>query len=546
MEHLRKSYVLISIIFIVKFFICNLQATSLSDTEDLEFNTVSGSKSSRHNFIDHVRRAIHSKSNSSSKLYIQATAIHVDKAEFPLTKLSFKLTLKLALEAIERKLASRRVSISLNVRSAGTCSHQYAAALAAEEYYTRRSRLFILSGCDDAIKSVSRLASSWRVPLMTAAGFRAELDDKTAHNTLTRVAFSLRTAVEFLVRILRSFKWRRVNLIVDESDSNSFALKESIEANVNNFKSEEFSVTLNVLSFDMLTLLSQSGENERKLNSSGKIDDKGDQWPNEATERAIRDILRQSSMFSKVNIVLIPQIYLRRFMLSVDDQKMANGHYTFINIPLLSLYDNEQTESLLSSDQTKQSYSSSLGDNVFIWRSPTSARNTQAKRAFESLMSIYVKTPTGKQYTYFAKNLSDLANSDFIRNPASKATGNSKRTQIAVNPYLASFYDCLQIYGNALNNSLSSIEMAQDQNSKTILRENLHANLSNFMRNVRYENMLTGTIYLDEKGDRATDYTLDDMNQMTGKFWPVILFKGETRDIERLARIQWSSDDKGK
>lgn len=489
-----------------------------------------------------------SSSSSLPDLFIQATAIHVDQAEFPLSKLLFKLTLKLALDTLEKNLVSRKVRISLNMRSAASCTNQYAAALAAEEYYTRRSRLFIISGCDDAIKGVSRLASSWQVPLMTAAGFRAEFNDKKTHKTLTRVAFSLRAAVEFLVKIMKSFSWQRVNLIVDESDPGSLALQEGIDSNIVKYKSDDFKVVLNTLPLDLASLI---GTNESKKLTTAA--DNPDSWPNEATKGAIRLILKQSALFSKVTILLIPQLYLRRFMLSVYDQNMANGRYSFINIPLLLQNNNDDINgeySMGSQDQSRQGFTASTGEEVLVWRHPLSTRNLQARRAFESLMSIYVKTPTGKQYAYFAKNISEMANSNFTKSTLHldkssmvKAKPKEfKRIQINVNPYSASFYDCIQIYGRILNQSLAEIENQKDPTIRRLMSKSLHANLSNHMRNRRYENMLTGTVYINENGDRETDYTLDDMNQMTGKYWPVIAFSGETKKMERKAEISWSSD----
>lgn len=505
----------------------------------------------------------------NSTQYIQATAIYVDKAEFPLSKLAFKLTLKLAIEALDKNLASKRVKVSLNVRNAASCSNQYAAALAAEEYYTRRSRLFILSGCDDAIKSVSRLASIWQIPLMTGAGFMAELNDKSTHKTLIRVAFSLKAAVEFLVKIMKTYQWQRVNLIVDESDQNSFALKQSIESNIADYDTDDFRVALNVLPFDLASLLGQSvavkssspDDMTTKINSTLDRYENvsvSDSWPNEFANKTIRDILRQSSLYSRVNVLLIPQEYIRTFMLSVFDQNMANGRYTFISIPLLLFANDDSLDSQVGSsgDQSKsQSFATSSAEDVLIWRSSTSSRNSQARKAFESLMSIYVKTPTSRLYTYYLKNLSDLANSNlnkYINYSSSSSKGSmtrakeSKRIQINVNPYTGSLYDCLQIYGKALNQSLSNIEKEHDSGLVRKLRENIHANLSNYMRNNRYENMLTGNFLINQNGDRETDYTLNDMNQATGKFRPVILFKGETKDIERLAPISWSSDSNGK
>lgn len=577
--------------------------------------------------------------NKAKIFHVQVTAIHVDKAEFPLSKLLFKLTLKLALSSAEKRLESRRIKLSLNVRSANTCSSQFAGAVAAEEYYIRKARLFIVSGCDDAIRGVSRLASAWRVPVMTAAGFGVDLNDKSIHSTLVRVAFSLKNAVRFLIKILKSFSWHRVNLIVDESDANSFALKDSIEKHL--LDSKEFQMNLNTIGLDLQSLMTSKNNNDSttlfmngqtsynnnnmsssSLNTNSTLFNKKslppildwstkttttitfsgeDKWPNEAIEQAIRDALKQSSLFSRVNILLIPQNYLRKFMLTVYDQNMANGLYTFINMPLLLITSSsdsttspieqlpsdahnynttkgQPTTSLVvgSSRQQQQSYAAQTGENIFLWRTIKSNRNAQAKQAFESLMSIYLKTPTTKAYVYFTAKLLNLANTDFATTTTTTTqapnmlinmttTGNSSssylirselpttgnKIQLNINPYAASFYDCIQIYASVLNESFDMIEK-QLQTSTSIgekrnkLLSTLHSRVASLVRKRRFDNMVTGTININENGDRETDYTLDDMNPMTGKFSPVILYKGDSKEIERISRIHWSSDETGK
>lgn len=515
-----------------------------------------------------------SSSSSSSMLHIQVTAIHIDKSEFPLSKLLFKLTLKLALDSAKERLESRRIKLLLSVRSANTCSRQYAGAVAAEEYYLKKTRLFILSGCDDAIRGVSRLASAWRVPVMTAAGFGADLNDKTIYKSLIRVAFSLRTAVEFLVKILKSFQWNRVNLIVDESDTNSLALKEGIDKNFAHFNAKnESQFILNTISLDLKKTLAQhskihpnynANQSKVKINYSNQLNP-DDKWTNNLTETYVRDALKQSSLFSRVNILLIPQHYLRKFMLSVYDQGMANGLYTFINIPLLPItnLEDQLDNSFVASgsNYSKQSYTASAGEDVFIWRSSLSSRNSQAKQAFESLMSIYLRAPTTRAYIYFANKLSNLANTAYAtttttikpsvegkqgKQVSSIQPSSLSRIQLSINPYSASFYDCIQIYTIVLDEVLQGMQKEMDKVMSKRLESKLHLNIINSIRNRRYDNLITGSINLNTNGDRETDYTLDDLNQMTGKFSPVILYKGVTKEIERISRIHWSSDESGK
>lgn len=532
-------------------------------------------------------------------LRVHLTAIHVNRAEFPLSKLLFKLTLRLALKSVSKQLEqTHQVRLVLSVRSANTCSHQFAGAIAAEEYYLKRARLFIVSGCDDAIRAVSRLASSWKIPVMTAAGFGADLSNKRVHRTLIRVAFSLRTAVEFLFKIMKSFQWRRVNLIVDESDPNSLALRGSIEKHMGDYrqllsmapqsattnpnesaasdnqtnssngssigdKQKQSHISFQTIPLDFLALL-QARDNQT-TNATMDMAYDVDRWPSKWMSRVISDSLRQCSVYSRVSVLLLPQQYLRKFMLSVYDQKMANGFYTFINLPLIlaeQQQDDDQTNILAeSSSTTKQTSlpSSSISDNVFLWRAARSMRNSQAKQAFESLMSIYLRSPSTRAYVYFANKVSNLANNEYssrlkvdtIQKPESnskKIDRPSRTQQSNITPYLASFYDSLTIYSSALNESLTLLKshlnnsLTQSSSDLSSQEIEIHARTSELIKSRRYENMITGQIIINSNGDRETDYTLDDMNQMTGKFVPVVLYRGETRSIERLGRIHWSSN----
>lgn len=474
-----------------------------------------------------------SSASSLSIIYVQMTAIHIDKSEFPLSKLLFKLTLKLALDSVEKRLEAKRIKLLLSIRSANTCSRQYAGAVAAEEYYLKKARLFIVSGCDDAIRGVSRLASGWQVPVMTAAGFGADLNDKSIYKSLVRVAFSLKAAVEFLVKILKSFQWKRVNLIVDDSDTNSLALKESIEKHFAFFKEQNDSqFSLNTISLDLHTLTQQQQHYQTYSNSSvfglkvnhdhHQTSSSQDRWPNNVTETAIREALRQSSLFSRVNILLIPQHYLRKFMLSVYDQGMANGLYTFINIPLLLMITNSEDQldssgATSNADYSKQSYTASTGENVFIWRSLQSTRNSHAKQAFESLMSIYLRTPTTKAYIYFLDKLFSLANTDYATTTTqasvidrgsakqglltNQSAASSGKIQLSINPYSAAFYDCLQIYARVLEEAVGLILGEANKVTRKRLASQLHSTISSSMRARRWSGFTGACTYfmIDKK-----------------------------------------------
>jgi hypothetical protein len=612
-------------------------------------------------------------------LRILVTAIHVDKAEFPLGRLLFRLTLELALSEANKYLEKHmkqagnklsghfdKLELALNVRSANTCSRQFAAALAAEEYYRKRARSFIVSGCDDAIRDVSRLASQWRVPIMTAAGFGADLGDKSVHKSLVRVAFSLQAAVEFLFKIMKMFHWSRANLVVDESDPNSLALKESVANHLAGHHraggsrpadlaaaAANFSVHLNTIVLDLKALSAARAATSKNaavaaaLGEDAQTMDVGqqqhqqhqsdDKWPNEITEQAIDDTLWRCSRFSRVTILLISQRHLRKFMLSAYDQNMANGHYTFINMPLLPIDDRLSEDELpamantggggggASGDASSEhkhplppvshagytagggrsaaaaaasaGLGAATGENEFVWRSlQPRARNAHAKHAFESLMSIYLRTPTTKAYVYFVSNLNNLANANQSPGVAPSSGSNSsgagsamvaplagqnsswsalrdtgpaqsagkagtgaaatpnarQRIKLNTSPYSASFYDSLLIYARTLHESLvletGNGSSASAASKAAIGRPSLaraNAMVSKLIRNRRFDNMATGSVFINANGDRETDFTLDDMNEMTGKFAPVILFRGETREIERVGRIHWSSDSSG-
>lgn len=540
-------------------------------------------------------------------LKLRVSAIYVAESEFPLSRQLFNLTIIYAVSEMNKRLERHGVELVPSVKYAGTCARQYAAAISAEEYHLYKARLFIVSGCDEAIRQVSRMAAVWSTPVLTPAGFSADLDNKRVYKTLIRVSFSVQGIVDFLIKIFKSFKWRNINLIVDESHPNSVILRSSIvkhfkryspdyldtslgadsehqQSTNNSTKSNDhfvdsdgtnFYISLNELKLDLTSLLSQqssftsnqsishsafigkptdSGRDDVKVKTNTeKRQHEADIWPNEASDYAVRDSLHQSALWSHVNILLVPQEYLRRFMLTAYDMDMANGQYSFISLPLVQVSnsnENQQQDNNKSEQKARTQVASN--DDEFLWRAAGSPRNSHARQAFESVMAIYLRAPTTKMYVNFVGKIIELA-------AARQQYGVSKTTTSAsldINSYLASFYDCIDIFSTALDESLTELRqfkqfkqpalLSQSKENKTSKAITASAKLGNAicykLRKRKFDNLLTGSsVSFDENGDRETDYTLDDMSSMTGKLRPVISYKGETGAIERLARIQWAS-----
>lgn len=113
-----------------------------------------------------------------------------EQRELPIYYEVMKPSLELAIDNVRQKYPHLKFQLTA-LRDNNTCEENVLGALAAEEFYLRKVSVLIGPICSRAVDPVGRLASFWKVPLITAGGVGVEFSNKDLFKTLTRISFSL-------------------------------------------------------------------------------------------------------------------------------------------------------------------------------------------------------------------------------------------------------------------------------------------------------------------------------------------------------------------
>ncbi|XP_076365945.1 guanylate cyclase 2G-like [Tachypleus tridentatus] len=112
------------------------------------------------------------------------------------------------------------------------CISHTAGALAAEEYYKQGVSVFVGPGCSFALDSVARMATYWNIPVCTAAGFDAALNDENIFKTFMRIMANTQAVSRMIIRVLQSFRWRHAEVFYDKSMSIGLVTARAIQADL--------------------------------------------------------------------------------------------------------------------------------------------------------------------------------------------------------------------------------------------------------------------------------------------------------------------------
>ncbi|XP_061190772.1 atrial natriuretic peptide receptor 3-like [Saccostrea echinata] len=190
---------------------------------------------------------------------------------------------------------------------------------------------------------------------------------------------------------------------------------------------------------------------------------------------------------------------VRDIMIKAEELNFDNGEYVFLNIDLFS----------------------SKGESEKPWYrgKDTTERNRKAKRAYEALMTITVRKPTSFAYRRF---------SDLVKSRAGYRSFGDEE----VNSFVGAFHDSVILYALALNETLAS--NGSISNGTEIIQR---------MSNRTFQG-ITGTVSIDINGDRTSDFSLLDMNPMSGNFEVVANFFGNVKKYMPIPskKIHWAGN----
>ncbi|KAK8406870.1 hypothetical protein O3P69_007431 [Scylla paramamosain] len=208
---------------------------------------------------------------------------------------------------------------------------------------------------------------------------------------------------------------------------------------------------------------------------------------------------------ARILVICGSQSNVRRIMLAAYELNMvAKGEYAFFNVEIFT----------------------GTSSNFKPWHnaSDTPERNQQAKKAYEAVLMVTARSPSSHRYRNFSSQVKKIAREEFEYSAYEDET---------VNPYVAGFFEGLLVYAAALNTTLQ-------QNGSITDGRHIISNMWNrtFGADV-VPPWFTSNISIDEHGDRKADYTLLDMNSLTGIFEPVATYYGESGSLEFTGNITW-------
>ncbi|PVD36191.1 hypothetical protein C0Q70_03166, partial [Pomacea canaliculata] len=162
---------------------------------------------------------------------------------------------------------------------------------------------------------------------------------------------------------------------------------------------------------------------------------------------------------------------VREIMIQAHELNFDNGEYVFFSIDLFDSH------------------------NMTGWpwyrENDTEARNKKARQAYEALMSLTLRKPTSPEYRKFSEEVKKRAELTFP---------NFTYGEDEVNNFVGAFHDAVILYALALNETLEAGGTVKDG-----------VEITRRMWNRTFQG-ITGTVSIDENGDRNADYSLLDLN----------------------------------
>ncbi|OXA44047.1 Atrial natriuretic peptide receptor 1 [Folsomia candida] len=216
------------------------------------------------------------------------------------------------------------------------------------------------------------------------------------------------------------------------------------------------------------------------------------------------DALRSIAATARIVVLCASPRKVRDILLAAEELKMvSSGEYVFFNV---ELFTNLQK-----------------GYKPWENRNDTAERNLRARRAYEAVLTVTVRPPPdSEEYNSFDTMVKEKAISKF----------NFSYGDEPVNPIVTAFYDAVILYAIALNETLKN--GGNITNGSEITRR---------MRGKTFQG-ITGNVSIDENGDRNADYSLLDMDPVTGAFHVVAHYSGRTKSIIDVegTKIHWAGN----
>ncbi|XP_058797480.1 atrial natriuretic peptide receptor 1 isoform X1 [Phymastichus coffea] len=400
----------------------------------------------------------------------------------------------LALTEVNEFLSVHNVQLRKVQGSYPHCSGATAPGLSADMHFRDNAIAFIGPACAFALEPVARLAAYWNTPIITGMG-----DQPPSEGELSVTSGILG----------RLHKWKNESsgIFKDKSKYPTLTRMSYCQCRLKLVFSsifKEFGWSHVALILDRSDLFSLTvGKNlEYGLRKKGLLKFVRELDGN-SEEEPYHFYLRDASMYARVVILSVRGTLVRRFMLAAHRLDMTRGDWTFLDVEIFqgSYWGDHDWE---------------MGDE----------EDGAARKAYEALLRVSLLQPTSPRFQDFAESVRQRAQSDYNY---TFSDGEE------VNFFVGAFYDGVYLLGMALNETLA--EGGDISDGMAITRRMWD----------RHFIGITGHVRIDDNGDRDADYSILDLDPITGKFEVVAHYLGLNRQYSPVAgkRIHWPGGREG-
>ncbi|XP_073953555.1 atrial natriuretic peptide receptor 1-like [Choristoneura fumiferana] len=214
-------------------------------------------------------------------------------------------------------------------------------------------------------------------------------------------------------------------------------------------------------------------------------------------------LLRDVSMYARVVILSVRGPLVREFLLAAHAMGMTRGDWAFLDVEIFQGGYWDETGWAAGDDS-----------------------DVAARAAYEALLRVSLKLPTGDRFDEFA---------DAVRGRARQHYNYTFSDGEEVNFFIGAFYDGVYLLGMALNETLTEHGDIRDGRNITgrMWGRDFHG--------------ITGHVRIDAVGDRDADYAILDLDPVTGKFEVVAFYHGLNSSYKPVAgkAIHWPGGRRG-
>ncbi|XP_071625665.1 atrial natriuretic peptide receptor 1 isoform X2 [Temnothorax longispinosus] len=400
----------------------------------------------------------------------------------------------LALEEVNEFLNVHNVQLRKVQGSYPTCSGARAPGLAADMHFRDNVIAFVGPACAFALEPVARLAAYWNSPIITGMG-----DQPPSEGELSVTSGILG----------RIHKWKNETsgIFKDKSKYPTLTRMSYCQCRLRLvFASvfKEFGWSHVALILDRSDLFSLTvGKNlEYGLRKNGLLKFVRELDGNSEDE-SYHLYLRDASMYARIVILSVRGTLVRRFMLAAHDLGMTRGDWAFLDVEIF--------------------HGSYWGDHDWEVGDEDDAN---ARKAYEALLRVSLLQPTSPRFQDFAENVRQRAQTNYNYTfPEGEE----------VNFFVGAFYDGVYLLGIALNETLA--EGGDIRDGISITRRMWDRDFIG----------ITGHVRIDDNGDRDADYSILDLDPITGRFEVVAHYLGLNREYSPMTgkKIHWPGGREG-